>query len=48
MTLIDWLIVVIYFILTIGLEILLSRKASKSMEDFFVSGRIAFFVAGGD
>ncbi|MCC0175545.1 Na+:solute symporter [Waterburya agarophytonicola K14] len=44
---IDWLIVLIYFILTIGLGIFLSRKASKSMEDFFVSGRsLPWWLAG--
>ena len=47
MTPIDWLIVVVYFILTIGLGIFLSRKASKSMEDFFVSGRsLPWWLAG--
>ncbi|MEM8832825.1 MAG: sodium:solute symporter family protein [Cyanobacteria bacterium P01_G01_bin.19] len=47
MTLIDWLIVIIYFILTIGLGIFLSRKASQSMEDFFVSGRsLPWWLAG--
>ena len=47
MTPIDWLIVLIYFILTIGLGIFLSRKASQSMEDFFVSGRsLPWWLAG--
>ena len=47
MTPIDWLIVVAYFILTIGLGIFLSRRASKSMEDFFVSGRsLPWWLAG--
>ena len=47
MTLIDWLIVLIYFVLTIGLGIFLSRKASQSMEDFFVSGRsLPWWLAG--
>ena len=47
MTPIDWLIVVVYFIFTIGLGIFLSRKASKSMEDFFVSGRsLPWWLAG--
>ena len=47
MTLIDWLIVLVYFIVTIGLGILLSRRASKSMEDFFVSGRsLPWWLAG--
>ena len=47
MTSIDWLIVLVYFILTIGLGILLSRKASRSLEDFFVSGRsLPWWLAG--
>ncbi|MBE9047056.1 Na+:solute symporter [Pleurocapsales cyanobacterium LEGE 10410] len=47
MTPIDWLIVLIYFVLTIGLGILLSRRASRSMEDFFVSGRsLRWWLAG--
>ena len=47
MTPIDWLIVLVYFVLTIGLGILLSRKASRSLEDFFVSGRsLPWWLAG--
>ncbi len=47
MTSIDWLIVLVYFVLTIGLGILLSRKASRSLEDFFVSGRsLPWWLAG--
>ena len=47
MTPIDWLIVLVYFALTIGLGILLSRKASQSLEDFFVSGRsLPWWLAG--
>ena len=47
MTPIDWLIVLVYFIFTIGLGILLSRKASQSIEDFFVSGRsLPWWLAG--
>ena len=47
MTSIDWLIVLVYFVLTIGLGILLSRKASSSLEDFFVSGRsLSWWLAG--
>ena len=47
MTSIDWLIVLIYFALTISLGILLSRKASRSLEDFFVSGRsLPWWLAG--
>ena len=47
MTLIDWLIILIYFVLTTGLGILLSRRASRSLEDFFVSGRsLPWWLAG--
>jgi Na+/proline symporter len=47
MTPIDWLIVLLYFAITTGLGILLSRKASRSLEDFFVSGRsLPWWLAG--
>jgi solute:Na+ symporter, SSS family len=47
MTPIDWLIVLIYFALTTWLGILLSRRASRSLEDFFVSGRsLPWWLAG--
>src|SRR5690625_7155599 len=35
----DWLIVVLYMVLTLGIGVYLARRASGSMEDFFVSGR---------
>ncbi len=44
---IDWLIVLVYFLFTIGLGLYLSRKAAKSLEDFFVSGRsLPWWLAG--
>jgi solute:Na+ symporter, SSS family len=47
MQLIDWLIVLLYLILTLVLGLYLSRKASKSLEDFFVSGRsLPWWLAG--
>ena len=47
MTLIDWLIVLLYLILTMGLGLYLSRKASQSLVDFFVSGRsLSWWLAG--
>ncbi|BAZ46217.1 Na+/solute symporter [Chondrocystis sp. NIES-4102] len=47
MTLIDWLIVLVYFILTIVLGLLLSGKASENIEEFFVSGRsLPWWLAG--
>lgn len=47
MLLIDWLIVVAYLIFTMVLGIYLSRKASGSLIDFFVSGRsLPWWLAG--
>jgi Na+/proline symporter len=47
MKLIDWLIVLSYLIATLILGLYLSRKASKSLEDFFVSGRsLSWWLAG--
>ncbi len=44
---IDWLIVLLYLIVTLALGIYLSGKASKSLEDFFVSGRsLPWWLAG--
>ncbi|MEM9507087.1 MAG: sodium:proline symporter, partial [Cyanobacteria bacterium P01_E01_bin.35] len=44
---IDWLIVLVYFAFTTALGILLSRRASRSLEDFFVSGRsLPWWLAG--
>lgn len=44
---IDWLIVIVYFVLTMGLGLYLSRRAAKSLEDFFVSGRsLNWWLAG--
>ena len=44
---IDWLIVLLYFILTMGLGLYLSRRAAKSLVDFFVSGRsLPWWLAG--
>ncbi|MDY6940128.1 MAG: sodium:solute symporter family protein [Cyanobacteriota bacterium] len=47
MQFIDWSIVAFYLILTMGLGLYLSRKASNSIEDFFVSGRsLPWWLAG--
>ena len=44
---IDWLVVLLYLIATMALGVLLSRRASKSMVDFFVSGRsLRWWLAG--
>ncbi len=36
---VDWLIVVVYLILSLGIGVYFTRRASKSMADYFVSGR---------
>ncbi|MBC6418537.1 MAG: Na+:solute symporter [Prochloron sp. SP5CPC1] len=44
---IDWLIILFYLVLAMGLGLYLSRKASKSIEDFFISGRsLPWWLAG--
>lgn len=39
MQFIDWAIVIVYLIVTMAIGLFLSRRASDSLEDFFVSGR---------
>ncbi|MEM9772633.1 MAG: sodium:proline symporter, partial [Cyanobacteria bacterium P01_D01_bin.73] len=39
MQLIDWIVVLLYLLASLGIGLWLSRKASNSLEDFFVSGR---------
>jgi Na+/proline symporter len=47
MQLIDWLIVLLYFLITMGLGLYLSRRAAQSLTDFFVSGRsLTWWLAG--
>ena len=47
MQLIDWLIVLLYFIITMGLGLYLSQRAAQSLTDFFVSGRsLPWWLAG--
>ena len=44
---IDWIVVILYLILTMVLGVYLSGKAAKSLEDFFVSGRsLPWWLAG--
>lgn len=44
---VDWLIVLLYLILTMAMGLYLSRKGSKSLADFFVSGRsLPWWLAG--
>ncbi|MEO0455637.1 MAG: sodium:solute symporter family protein [Cyanobacteria bacterium P01_A01_bin.114] len=47
MQIIDWLIVLAYLIFTMALGVYLSRRASGSLVDFFVSGRsLPWWLAG--
>lgn len=47
MTVLDWSVVIVYMLLTLALGLWLSRRASKSMEEFFVGGRsIPWWLAG--
>jgi len=39
LTFVDWLFVLIYFIISIGIGLYFSRKAGASVQSFFVSGR---------
>lgn len=47
MQFIDWLIVLAYMVVTLALGVYLARRASGSLEDFFVSGRnLTWWLAG--
>jgi solute:Na+ symporter, SSS family len=43
----DWLIISIYFVISISIGIIMSRRAGKSTGDFFLSGRnLPWWIAG--
>ena len=47
MTALDWSVVAAYMIITVAIGLWLSRRASASMEEFFVGGRsIPWWLAG--
>ncbi len=47
MTLIDWIIIVLYFIISLAIGLYYSKKASGSTENFFLSGRkLSWWLAG--
>src|ERR671935_772915 len=47
MRLLDWVVVAVYMALTLAIGLWLSRRASRSLEDFFVGGRsIPWWLAG--
>lgn len=44
---IDWVIIGTYFIISLGIGIIMSRRAGKSTGDFFLSGRnLPWYIAG--
>ncbi|MFL5518465.1 MAG: sodium:solute symporter family transporter, partial [Gemmatimonadales bacterium] len=43
----DWLIIVLYFVLSAGIGLAYTRKAGRSLADYFVSGRsLPWWLAG--
>jgi Na+/proline symporter len=47
MTSLDWLVVIAYMAITLIVGLVLSRRASRSLEEFFVGGRsIPWWLAG--
>ena len=43
----DWLVIALYFIISAGIGLAYTRKASRSLEDYFVSGRtLPWWLAG--
>ncbi len=47
MQIIDWIVVLLYLVLTLWLGVKLAKRASKSIEEFFVSGRaLPWWLAG--
>ncbi len=46
-TLLDWSIIGIYFVISLGIGLFMSKRAGKGMDDFFLSGRkLPWFIAG--
>lgn len=44
---IDWIIILLYFVISIAIGIYMSRRASRSTGDFFLSGRnLPWYIAG--
>ncbi|HUV41632.1 MAG TPA: sodium:solute symporter family protein [Sedimentisphaerales bacterium] len=44
---IDWGIIVLYFLISISIGIIMSKRAGKSMDDFFLTGRnLPWWIAG--
>jgi SSS family solute:Na+ symporter len=47
LSLLDWAVIVLYFLISLGIGLYYRRKATKSVSDFFVSGRnVTWWLAG--
>jgi SSS family solute:Na+ symporter len=47
LALVDWIIVALYFVLSIGIAALYSRRAGRNIQEFFLSGRnLPWWLAG--
>ena len=47
MVLLDWVIVGLFFTVSLGIGLYFTRRASKGKDDFFLAGRsLGWFVAG--
>ncbi|RLD50179.1 MAG: sodium:proline symporter, partial [Bacteroidetes bacterium] len=46
-TTVDWLIIAVYFLISISIGLFMSKRAGKGMNDFFLSGRkLPWYIAG--
>ncbi|MGM0647352.1 MAG: sodium:solute symporter family protein [Bacteroidota bacterium] len=44
---IDWIIILLYFLISIGISLYMSKRAGRSTGDFFLSGRkLPWYIAG--
>ncbi|MFH0793142.1 MAG: sodium:proline symporter, partial [bacterium] len=44
---IDWAVIIAYFVISLGVGLYYSRRAGKSLEEYFVSGRaLPWWIAG--
>src|SRR5450756_73534 len=47
LTVIDWVVIALYFIFNVGVALYLRKRATKSVSDFFISGRnVTWWLAG--
>ncbi len=47
LTLIDWIVIALYFVFNLGVGLYLRKRATQSVSDFFVSGRnVTWWLAG--